>query len=442
MRKNTFKKGIHPEDSKAFTSAKLIESLPPPENVFIPLLQHIGAPCTALVEPGAEVKIGQIIGTSDAYVSSPIHATISGKVKVVDRFAHPAGGKVQMIHIINDYQNQLDYMNSISDWKNADSKYLLGRIKKAGIVGLGGAAFPTHVKLAPPDEKQVDTFILNGCECEPFLTADHRIMVEEAEKIVIGMAIMMRVLEVEQGIIGIESNKPDAVKCMSEAVKQLGHNFSVLSLKTKYPQGAEKMLIQAVLKRQVPTGGLPMDVGVVVNNVGTALAVAEAVIEGKPLIERVVTVTGDGIKVPKNIKARIGTPFGEILKFCNGLNDYTVQVIMGGPMMGIAQTDLNVPIVKATSGIICSNTTKKISTSPCIRCGSCVTACPMFLLPTRIARLAEIGHWNESRDIGIMNCIECGSCAFACPSNIPLVQWIRLGKLKVGELSQKTIAYI
>jgi len=440
MRKYTFKRGIHPEDSKVFTAAKAVEFLPPPSEVFIPLQQHIGAPCAAIVEPGAEVKIGQIIGTSTVFVSSPVHATVSGKVKAIDRFAHPAGGKVQMIHIISDDQDQSDFMDPISDWKNVDRKSLLTRIKEAGIVGLGGAAFPTHVKLAPPDEKQVDTFILNGCECEPFLTADHRIMVEEAEKIVIGMAIMMSVLEVERGIIGIESNKPDAIKYMTEAVQKLGYNFSVISLQTKYPQGAEKMLIQTVLTRQVPTGGLPMDVGVVVNNVGTALTVAEAVLDGKPLIDRVVTVTGDGIKNPKNIKVRIGTLFNEVLKFCNGLNDYTAQVFMGGPMMGIAQTDLNVPVIKATSGIICSTDVKKINASPCIHCGSCVTACPMFLLPTRIARLAEIKNWNEAQDFGIMNCIECGSCSFACPSNIPLVQWIRLGKLKVGELSQKATA--
>jgi electron transport complex protein RnfC len=440
MRRNTFKRGIHPEESKAFTSAKSIEVLPQPSNVFIPLQQHIGAPCKVSVEPGDEVKIGQVIGASDAYVSSPIHATISGIVKSIERFAHPAGGKVQMVHIQNDDLEQSDFMKPIVDWKNVEIDNLFDRIKNAGIVGLGGAAFPTHVKLAPPKEKQIDTFILNGCECEPFLTADHRIMVENAEKIVTGMAIMMKVLKVEKGIVGIESNKPDAVDVMSKTIKKAGYNFQIRSLATKYPQGAEKMLIQTVLKRQVPTGGLPMDVGVVVNNVGTAMAVAEAVIDGKPLIERIVTVTGDGVSEPKNVKIRIGTPFNDVVEFCNGLKDNTAQVFMGGPMMGIAQSDLSVPVVKATSGIICSSRTKALITSPCIRCGKCVSACPMFLLPTRIARLSEVKNWSEAQDFGIMNCIECGSCSFVCPSNIPLVQWIRLGKLKVGELSVKSVA--
>ncbi len=432
MKFPTFKSGIHPDDYKIQTKSLPIEVLPTPKEVFIPLQQHIGAPCKPVVGVKEEVKIGQVIGSTDAYVSSPVHATINGKVKVIGKFTNPIGGRTEMIHIVASETEESNIVHSEIDWTKLSIDDLKNRIKKAGIVGLGGAAFPTHVKLNPPDNKPIDTFILNGCECEPFLTADHRTMLEMPDNIIKGMAIIMKILDVEKGYIGIESNKPDAIESMQKAANSYG--FEIVTVKTKYPQGAEKMLIKAIKKRKVPTGGLPMDVGAVVQNVGTAVAVANAVSHEKPLTQRVVTVTGNGIKEPKNLLVTIGTKFSDVIEFCGGLVDDTAQVFMGGPMMGIAQYDLSVPVIKATSGIVCTTNYKQVEPMACIGCGSCVQSCPMFLMPTRLARLSLIRHWSDADKMGIMNCIECGSCAYVCPSNIPLVQWIRVGKQKVYEI--------
>lgn len=432
MKFPTFKSGIHPADSKYYTESLKIESLPIPKEVFIPLQQHIGAPCKAVVEIGEEVRIGQVIGTVDAYVSSPVHATISGKVKAIGKFAHPTGSRTEMVHIIASDEEEPNGVYTEVDWTNLPIDEMKSRIKNAGIVGLGGAAFPTHVKLNPPENKPIDTFILNGCECEPFLTADHRLMLETPDEILKGMAIIMKVLGVKKGYVGIESNKPDAIESMQKAVSKYG--FEIVTVKTKYPQGAEKMLIKAIKKRKVPTGGLPMDVGVVVQNVGTAAAVANAVSYEKPLTQRIVTVTGNGIKEPKNLLVTIGTRFSDVIEYCGGLIEDTAQVFMGGPMMGIAQYDLSVPVIKATSGIVCTTDYRQIEPIACIGCGSCVKACPMFLMPTRLAHLSLMRHWSNADKMGIMNCIECGSCAYVCPSSIPLVQWIRVGKQKVYEI--------
>jgi len=432
----TFKSGIHPEEFKYFTESLAIEILPLPKEVFIPLQQHIGAPCKPLVEVGDVVKVGQVIGSTEAYVSSPVHATISGSVKDIERYLSPIGIRAEMIHIVSpeesDESPESEKTNNKIDWTSLTVVELKNRIKNAGIVGLGGAAFPTHVKLNPPENKPIDTLIINGCECEPFLTADHRTMSEMPEKIFIGMSIIMKVLGVKNGHVGIESNKPDAINSMQKLAND--YDVGVVTVKTKYPQGAEKMLIKAINGRKVPTGGLPMDVGVVVHNVGTAVAVADAVLSEKPLTQRVVTITGNGIKEPKNLMVTIGTRFSDVLEFCGGLIDETVQVIMGGPMMGIAQYDLSVPVIKATSGIVCTTDYKQVEPMACIGCGSCVNSCPMFLMPTRLARLSYIRYWSDADKMGIMNCIECGSCAFVCPSAIPLVQWIRVGKRKVYEI--------
>lgn len=431
MKFPTFKSGIHPGDFKTQTASLPIEILPAPKEVFIPLQQHIGAPCKAIVEVGDEVVVGQVIGNTEAYVSSPVHATINGKVKAIAKFHHTTGGRVEMVHIIASEEEIPAKIYSEVEWQSLSVDELRERIKKAGIVGLGGAAFPTHVKLNPPENKPIDTFILNGCECEPFLTADHRSMLEMPDKVLKGMAIIMKILSVKDGYIGIESNTPDAVTSMQKAAQDYG--FNVITVKTKYPQGAEKMLIQSVTKRKVPTGGLPMDVGIVVQNVGTAIAVADAVLSEKPLTHRVVTVTGNGIKEPKNLLVTIGTKFSDVLEACGGLVDKTAQVFMGGPMMGIAQFDLSVPVIKATSGIVCTTDFRQVDPIACIGCGACVKSCPMFLMPTRLARLSLIRHWSDADKMGIMNCIECGSCAYVCPSSIPLVQWIRVGKQKVYE---------
>ena len=432
MKFPTFKSGIHPDDYKIQTQSLPIEILPTPKEVFIPLQQHIGAPCNPTVEVKEEVKIGQVIGSTDAYVSSPVHATMSGIVKDIGRYPNPTGGRTQMVHIIASDEEEPNGVYTEVDWTKLSIDEIKNRIKNAGIVGLGGAAFPTHVKLSPPEDKPIDTFILNGCECEPFLTADHRTMLEMPDNILKGMAIIMKVLGVKKGYVGIESNKPDAIDSMQKAAD--GYGFEVVTVKTKYPQGAEKMLIKAIKKRKVPTGGLPMDIGAVVQNVGTAVAVVNAVSYEKPLTQRVVTVTGNGIKEPKNLMVTIGTKFSDVIEFCGGLVDETAQVFMGGPMMGIAQYNLSVPVIKATSGIVCTTDYKQVEPLACIGCGSCVQSCPMFLMPTRLARLSLIRHWSDADKMGIMNCIECGSCAYVCPSNIPLVQWIRVGKQKVYEI--------
>lgn len=442
MKFPTFNKGVHPSEHKEFTNTKSIEFMPAPEEVFIPVQQHIGAPDEPVIERRDEVKTGQVIGRSEKYVSSPVHSPVTGKVKKIDNFLHPMGSKVQMIQIQRTGDDDWDLLEHPDDWESASVDELRQLVWDAGIVGLGGAAFPTHVKLAPPEDKPVDSFILNGCECEPYLTSDHRAMVEMTDKILTGMSIIMKVLGVENGYIGIEDNKPDAVEAMHERVQKLDLNYQVMSLETKYPQGAEKMLIKSVLDRKVPAGGLPMDVGTVVNNVGTAMAVAEAVTEGKPLIQRVVTITGNGINEPKNVMARIGTPLQSLVDFAGGLADDTTQVFMGGPMMGMALYDLSVPVIKATSGIICTKdkSVKRMESYPCIQCGACVEACPMNLVPTRLAKFTENQQIEAMEQYQIDSCVECGSCAFVCPSHIPLVQWIRVGKYRVNESRNKQAA--
>ncbi len=440
LRISTFRRGVHPDEFKNLTCHLPSKILPLPDEVFIPLQQHIGAPCEALVEKGDTVKTGQKIADSPAFVSSPIHASITGTVVSVASFPHPLGGKVPMIHIKRDgEEDEWELLSTPENWETAPKEDLGKLVREAGLVGLGGAAFPTHVKMSPPPDKPVDHFILNGCECEPFLTCDHRNMLEDTDRILKGMAIMMRILGIDQGIVGIESNKADAIAAMEARVKDLKLNFKIQPLKVKYPQGAEKMLIDAALGRKVPAGGLPMDVGVVVNNVATALAVYEAVVEGKPLIQRMLTVTGDAIKSPGNLIARIGTPFQVCVDACGGLHDETSQVFMGGPMMGLVQYDLQVPTLKATSGIVCMQSSQLKNTRhyPCIQCGTCVSVCPMNLVPTRLSRQAETGKYQDCKEWGVFNCIECGSCAFVCPSGIPLVQWIRVGKVKSTEQQQK-----
>jgi len=439
MKLKTFKKGVHPAEFKQFSEHKNIEILPVPKEVFIPLQQHIGAACIPIVEKGMEVKTGQLIGRSGGFVSSTTHASISGKIKTIEMIPHPLGINILTIHIVGDGNDDwIELPEPISDWENLSIEQINDIVLNAGIVGLGGAAFPTQVKLNPPKNKTIDTFILNGCECEPYLTADHRLMVERTEEVVIGVRILMKALGVSRAIIGIESNKPDAIDIMTRATEKFW-GIIIQPLEVKYPQGAEKMLIDAILRRKVPAGGLPMDVGVVVNNVGTALAVAEAVLKRKPLIERVVTVTGQGIREPKNVLARIGTSFQNLIDFCGGLTDEAVKVLMGGPMMGVAQSALSVPVIKATSGIVCLTDKNYIATKeyPCIRCGACIRACPINLIPTRLARLSQFEKWDDAEQCGVTNCIECGSCAFVCPAAIPLVQHIRIGKMRVAEVQRK-----
>lgn len=439
MKLRTFQKGIHPREYKNLSAHRELERIPPPKEVFIPLQQHIGAPCKPTVEKKQALKVGEVIGESTGFVSSRIHASVSGTVKTVDSFPHPLGMPATMVHIVADGEDSwIDLPADDNSWEQMSPDDITAKIQQAGIVGMGGAAFPAHVKLSPPKGKTIDTFILNGCECEPYLTADHRMMLEQSEELILGVRILMRALKVSRGIIGIENNKRDALELLQKQTKTRD-NISVVPLKVKYPQGAEKMLIKAVLDREVPAGGLPLDVGVVVNNVGTAIAAAQAVTRNIPLIERVVTVTGDGIRQPKNVIARIGTPFRDLIDFCGGLKDDTTRILMGGPLMGVAQHSMQVPVVKATSGILCLAADASLHKREyaCIRCGRCVDSCPMGLLPTRIARLAEIENFDTAEEMGILSCIECGSCAYVCPAQIPMVQHIRIGKLRINERNRQ-----
>ncbi len=440
MKLSTFKKGLHPEDYKYFSHDQAIETLSLPDDVYIPLQQHIGTPCEPLVTKGDRVKTGQIIANSDSYVSAPVHATVTGVVKDIQKYYHPLGMRTTMIHIQRDGDDEWELLEKIQDWKWTSKEKLLKTIRNAGIVGLGGATFPTHVKLNPPDDKTIDSFILNGVECEPYLTSDDRLMVEHSDKILLGMSIMMHILDVQKGYIGIENNKPEAIARMQKRVVELGYPFTMVPLKVKYPQGAEKMLIYSVLKRKVPAGKLPMDVGVVVNNVATAHAVAEAIVDAKPLIQRVITITGDGVRQPKNLMARLGTPFKNLFDACDGVKDDVNQIFMGGPMMGMTQYHLESPVVKGSSGIVAvtGDLVEEITTFPCIRCGACVKVCPINLMPLRLSKFGQEGYVEKLDDFGVMSCIECGACAFVCPANIPLVQWIRIGKLRLREHTAKT----
>lgn len=439
MRLFTFKHGVHPREHKEYSCLRPIEALPLPDDVFIPLQQHIGKPCTPLVKKKDEVKTGQVIGKAEGFVSSPVHSSVTGTVKTIGFFLNSMGTRVPMVHIKRSGEDQWEFLSKPDDWEKATPDELGKLVFEAGIVGMGGAAFPTHVKLKVSPEKPIDTFILNGCECEPYLTCDHRLMLEKTEAVLKGVAIIMKILGVKQGYIGIENNKSDAITLMQETIKRLGYDFKVITLKVKYPQGAEKMLIKAILNREVPAGGLPGDVGVIVSNVGTAVAIKKAVIDGIPLIDRVVAVTGDAVKNPKNIVARVGTLVKNAVEFCGGIDSSTAQVIMGGPMMGFSQFHLEVPIVKATSGIVCTNEIKesKNKSYPCIRCNSCVSSCPVFLLPNRLSRMIEMKSYSDAENLGILNCIECGSCVFNCPSHIPILQWIRVGKYKINEQKRK-----
>ena len=426
----TFARGIHPDDAKGLTSDKTIETAPVPKRVVIPLSQHIGAPAKPEVEIGDAVRKNQVIASPPGFVSAPVHASISGKVIALSDFLHPSGRMILSVVIESDGNDESIPLNEHSDYTGLSADEIKNMIKNAGIVGLGGAAFPTNVKLSPPKEKPIDTVILNGAECEPYLTADHRLMVERPLEIVKGLQLIMKSVGVKKGYIGIESNKPDAISAMEKAAANTS-DIVVSPLTVKYPQGAEKMLIKALTGREVPgKGGLPMDVGVVVQNVGTSLVIYDAVRYGRPLIERVVTVTGRGVKEPKNLSARIGTLITELIDECGGLTDNAAKVIAGGPMMGFAQWSLDVPVVKGMSGILVQTDDEVLPEEyrACIRCGRCIDICPMGLNPSMLSILSETGNYEEAKDYNLFDCFECGSCAFVCPSRRPIVQFVRLAK--------------
>ncbi len=441
MGSTVFKGGIHPDYHKELTATMAVTAMKAPEKVVIPLQQHIGAPCEPLesIEVGTEVKIGQKIAQSSGFVSAPIHASVSGKITAIGPYNHPLGRPVEAITIESDGEEKWD--DSIKPAGNPDNltaEKIREIVREAGIVGLGGATFPAHVKLSPPPEKKIDIVVINGAECEPYLTADHRVMLENPEEIVFGLKMMIKALGAEKGVIGVEDNKPDALKVLEQEVAG-EDNITVASLHTKYPQGAEKMLIQVTTGRIVPAGGLPLDVGVVNHNVGTAVAITNAVREGKPLVERVLTVTGSGINRPQNLMVRVGTLVSDVLEHCGGLKEETVKLIIGGPMMGLAQPSPDIPVIKGTSGILAltGEDVYLAESSPCIRCAKCVDHCPVQLLPTSIALASEHEMFKKAEKLHAMDCFECGCCAFVCPSKIPLVQWIRIAKAEIAKANKK-----
>jgi electron transport complex protein RnfC len=431
----TFSGGVHPAGNKELTAHKPTVAAAVPKRVVIPLSQHIGAPSKPLVVIGQEIKKGERIAESGGFVSAPVHASVSGKVAAIGSFPHVLGMDVTSIVIESDGKDEwVSGIRETPDYSVLSPDELKKMVQDAGIVGMGGATFPTHVKLSPPKEKPVDVVILNGAECEPYLTSDHRLMLEKPKEIIEGLKILMKILNVKKGYVGIEANKPDAVESMKKAVVG-SPEIQVWPVMVKYPQGAEKMLIKAIAGRTVPAGGLPMDIGVVVQNVGTAAAIYDAVRYGRPLIERYVTVTGRGVKDPKNFLARIGTPFSQLIEEAGGMTEAAAKVISGGPMMGMSQYTLDVPVIKGTSGItvLPRNEVTVKSYGPCIRCARCIDACPMKLQPSLIGIYIEKGHYEDAKDYNLMDCFECGSCTFVCPANRPMVQWVKRAKKELAK---------
>ena len=433
--KFSFKGGIHPlqriHHGKRLTEACPIERCSVPDELVIPLTQHIGAPSAPIVEVGDIVDMGQRIADERGYVSVPCFSSVSGKVKAIGMRPHISGQKSMAIVIENDHEDRLHPdIKSQGKLEDLSPQQIVEIIRNAGLVGMGGAAFPTHVKLSPPAEKKIDTVIVNGAECEPYLTADHRIMLEYPDEVVRGLKAVVKVLGAKNAWIGIENNKPDAFAAMQQAVN--GTDIKIATLKVKYPQGAEKQLINAITGREVPSGGLPMDVGVVVVNAGTAYQIYQAIEKGMPLFERVVTVTGS-VGQPSNLLVRIGTPVSYVITHAGGLAGKVEKVIAGGPMMGIAMHDIDAPVMKGTSGILVldEKMARPMEESACIRCSKCVYVCPIGLQPYLIDAYAENDRFDDAEEAGAMDCIECGCCAYTCPANRHLVQGMRLAKCEI-----------
>jgi len=438
MKLFTFKGGVHPSENKVQTENEAIQIFDAPKMIHVALLQHIGAPLNALVKPGDRVLKGQKIADSEAFMSAPIHSPVSGVVKKIEFLPFPLSGKVNTIVIENDGKEELAELTTIKDWKNATKEDLLAMIREKGIVGIGGACFPTHIKLNPPKDVTIDTLVMNGAECEPYLNADNRLMLEDPTSIIEGVKILMHILGVKNAKIGIENNKPEAIASMIKA-SEGDNGIEICPLKTQYPQGGEKQLIKAILDREVPSGKLPSAVGVVVQNTATAALVYEGIVDGMPLIEKVVTISGKAVKNPMNLKVRIGTMFKDMLDYAGVEREEIDKLVMGGPMMGMAQHSEDVPVVKGTSGLLALTTaeTNPCKAKNCILCGKCIGACPMGLEPLMYAKLAKFNQWEEMGKYNLMDCISCGSCAYIRPANRPLTEAINIGKAKLRAMPRK-----
>ena len=430
MKKYTFRGGIHPPEHKELTEHKPIVKLDAPKMVILPLRQHIGAMLDPLVKVGDSVCMGQKIADSEQFVSAPVHSSVSGKVVKIEEYFHPSGMKIPAVFIENDGKDELDpSIEPIGDYRRLSPPDISKAARQAGLVGMGGAGFPTHIKLMPPKDKKVEYLIINGAECEPYLTSDHRVMLEEGEEVIYGLKVMMHNFGVDKAYLAIEENKMDAVEHMQKLLNG-DTSIEVCVLKTKYPQGSEKHLIKAVSGREVPSGKLPIDAGAVVNNIDTCTALARVMKTGMPLIRRIVTVSGLGVKKPCNFEVRIGTDFQTLFDAAGGLKEDVKKIIMGGPMMGIAQYDLRTPVVKGTSGLLALLENEVIweKEMPCTRCAKCVDGCPMGLMPLYLSAYSKKEDYDMMIKYHITDCIECGSCSYVCPSRKNPLQRIRIGK--------------
>ena len=432
----TFPKGgVHPPEAKELTEKLAVETMPLPTELELILGQHIGAPCAPVVKRKQEIAEGELVAEVKRGLGVPLHAPAAGSIKAVGTSAHPIRVSAPSVTIKTDPEAVSPTWEADGDWQQLSAEELLQKVHQAGIIGIGGAGFPTHVKLKPPADSPVDTLLLNGAECEPYITADHRMMLEKAEEIVEGAKILLKILGIKSCAIGIEINKPDAISTMQSAVEKLRDpEFTniVETLEVKYPTGSEKQLIQAITGRKVPAMALPSAVGVVVHNVSTTKAVYDAVVLGKPLIEKVITVSGRGINKPANLLVKVGTKVKDIVEFCGGTTEDLARVVLGGPMMGFAVSTLDIPITKTTSSILFLSE-DEIDTSElsnCIRCGWCLDACPMGLEPKEVGIYVEANRAEDTEQFGVFECFECGSCAYVCPAKRPLVQFVRLAKMK------------
>jgi electron transport complex protein RnfC len=429
----SFRHGVHPDENKEGSEHLPIQRMPFVSRYIIPLSQQLGAPAKAIVEEGQRVERGEIIAEPGTFVSIPHHSPVTGWVRAVAPRRHANGQLMPAIEIEADpYATQRFEPRPPIDWRSLSNKEFVAEVQKAGLVGMGGAAFPSHVKYAGLEEGSVKALVVNGSECEPYLTCDHRLMVERPEAILRGTAVVREKIGAEKAVIGIEMNKPDAVETLEKHLEP-DSLTEIVAVKVKYPQGAEKMLINAIFKVEVPAGKLPIDIGMVVNNVGTMAALADYLDTGMPLIERVLTVSGPGIENPANLIVPIGTPVRDVLEFCGGVSEDTREIILGGPMMGQPTSSLDVPVMKGNSGILAftETETSRPEEWACVRCGRCAEACPYFLNPSLLGRLSRARRYDDAEQIFVLDCMECGSCTFACPSSIPLVQLIRVAKSEI-----------